>query len=638
MRWYLLVLVLASAACTSSKGTQLAAGHPRIYLGMHRDALAAALTTTPAGQRFKRIVDGWVGGQDVYGFEAWNAALVGQLTGDPKYCTAAIAAVDMQVQAAQTAIAAGHAPDVANDDYLAVGGDIGDLALTYDWCYDAIPSDRREAWRSYANQAVGNVWNAKSATWGAKSMPWNGWAVDDPGDNYYYSFLRATMLLGLAEKGDDPDGDKWIAEFHDTKLAGELVPAFTKDLIGGGSREGTGYGVSMRDLFELYDLWQGSTGEQIATMTPHTRASMLASIHQVLPTLDRVAPTGDQARDSTAAFFDYNRQYLAELVALFPGDPLAPRVQALLAASSVPKMTHQFEAVYDFLNANAGVAPTALDGLNTAYYAAGIGQLYARSGWDTHATWLNFTAGPYTESHAHQDQGAVMLYKDGWLAYDAGIDSRSGLRQEVEAHGTLRIVDGGATVPQRMGKASQLLALHAGPGYVHVAADLTPVYGGKVTALQREILYLEPDVVVIYDRATTSASSQQVWQLAMPAMPAIAGAQTTETAAGHQLTIVRASPASATGSVYDYTADSDFSGGYRLDETAPGGDVRWLHVLWIDGAVTSQQAIDDNTVELQLAGGQTATVAFRPDAVGGTLTLGGRQAISLDAGVDALPE
>ncbi|HUJ59867.1 MAG TPA: hypothetical protein VLX92_15290 [Kofleriaceae bacterium] len=639
MRGHLLVVV-AVAACGSSKdkGPTFASQHPHIYLATNHDRLAAALGSTDSGQRFQKMVDGWVGGQDVYGFSDWNAAMVGQLTGDPKYCAAAIKDIDSDVMAADAAIGSGNAPDVAGDDYLQVGGDIGDLALTYDWCYDAIPSDRRTAWLAYANQAVSNVWDPDHAMWGSKSVPWSGWAVDDPSDNYYYSFLRATMLLGLAEKGDDPAGDAWIAQFHDTKLTGELVPTFDMDLTGGGSREGTGYGVSMRDLFELYDLWAGSTGEVIATLTPHTRASMLAFIHQVLPTLDRVAPTGDQSRDSTASFFDYHRQYLAELVTLFPQDELSPRIQALLAGSTVPKMSQPFEYAYDFLYDNAEVAPTTLDGLGPTYYASGIGQVYARSGWDAHATWLDFTAGPYTESHAHQDQGAIMLYKDGWLAYDAVIDSHSGLRQEVEAHGTMRLVDSGTTVPQNLGDSSQLLALHAGTGYVHMAADLSPVYKQKETSLlQREVVYLPPDVVVVYDRATTPAAVQQVWQLAMPAQPTLNGSETTETASGHTLTVLRASPSGATGSIYDYTTDSDFSGGYRLDETAAGGDQRWLHVLWIDGGVTSQMTIDANTIQLGLAGGQSATVAFDPAAIGATLTLGG-QTITLGAGVDQLPE
>jgi len=634
------MLIAAACSGSGSDGPNFASAHPRVYLTANKDRLKAALAAQePAAMRFAAMVDSWVGGANIYAFPAWNAALMGQLTGDPKYCTAAVAAVDQTVAMTQTAISSGSPPQVASDDYLQVGDIIGDLALTYDWCYSAIPSDRRTAWLAFAQQAVTNVWNPTTASWGGKAAPWSGWAIDDPADNYYYSFLRATMLLGLAAHGEVDGADAWLTQFHDTKLMGELVPEFDRDLVGGGSREGTGYGVSLRGLWDLYDIWQASTGETIADKTTHTRASMLAMTHQIVPTLDRVAPTGDQSRDSTASLFDYHRNYLQELVALFPSDPVAPRVQALLAGCSVPKMSEQFMFGYDFLYDDSSVAPTALAGLGTAYYAPGIGQLYARSGWDTHATWLDVTAGPYTQSHAHQDQGALLLYKDGWLVYDAVIDSHSGLPQQVDVHSTMRLVDSGTTVAQKLGPAGTVLALHAGTGYVHEAADLTPLYAGAagVTSVQREVVYLEPDTVVVYDRTTTSGTVAQNWQLALPASPTIAGAQATMTAAGHTLTIARASgPAGVNSQVYSFATDSDFTNGFRLDEAAPPGDARWLHVLTIDGAATNITATDGNTVQLMLASGPV-TVAFNPSSVGATLTLGG-STITLGAGVDTLPE
>src|SRR5262249_54466925 len=155
------------------------------------------------------------------------------------------------------------------------------------------------------------------------------------------------------------------------------------------------------------------------------------------------------------------------------------RAQALLAASSLPEMSSEFNFVYDFLYANTNVQATSLMGMGTAYYAPGIGEVYARSSWDKHATWINMIAGPYTQSHAHQDQGSLMIYKDGWLAYDAVIESHSGLPQETTAHSVVRIVDGGKTLEQQTNTESKVLALHRGSGYLHVSADITPVYKGS---------------------------------------------------------------------------------------------------------------------------------------------------------------
>ncbi len=614
--------------------------HPRIYLTPNRVRLQAALSqSTPAASRFRAKVDQWLGGSNIWGFEAWNGALLSQLTGNTAYCTKAVSTIQAQVSAAEAAIASSQRPVVAHDSYLHVGDLIGDLALVYDWCHAQVTPAQRTRWVAYANQAVWNVWNHTQAKWGGKTFPWSGWSVNNPSNNYYYSFLRATMLLGLATRGENAQADAWLTKFRDEKILGQLVPRFQADLAGGGSREGTGYGVAMRRLFELYQIWKATTGEDLATRTGHTRASMLAFMHQVMPTLDRVAPTGDHARDATAVFFDYHRDYLQELMGVFPSTTLARRAKALLAGSNVPAMTSPFMFAYDFLNDHTGIQPLALDGLNTAYHARGIGQVYARSGWDQAATWVNLIAGPYTESHAHQDQGSIMIYKGGWLAYDANVQSRSGLSQKAASHSLVRIDRAGAPLKQIASTTSTLAALKQGPGYVYASADLTPAYRNNpaVQKVHRELVYLAPNVVVVFDRVQTASDTTQTWQLASPVAPSLSGPSATFANAGHTLRVTRIAPSSAATSVYNYTADPDLKGGYRLDERLPGGDQRYLHVLAVDGAVSSASASGATGVTLNLAGGGTATVSFVRDSVGATLVRNG-VSTALGAGVDTLPE
>ncbi|HEY4176454.1 MAG TPA: hypothetical protein VGM90_06470 [Kofleriaceae bacterium] len=599
------------------------AQHPRIYLGPNKDRLQQALSaSSPAATRFKTVVDQWVGGADLWGFDAWNAALLGQLTNQPQYCAKAVATVETQVVSAEAKIALNLAPEVAADSYLEVGPDIGNLALVFDWCYGNLSSSQKTRWITYANQAINNVWNHTTAKWGNATLPWSGWATDDPSDNYYYSFLRGTMLLGLATKGENDRADEWIAKFHDDKVMGELVPIFQTDLVGGGSREGTGYGVAMRGLFELYAWWHDSTGESLATKTTHARFSLASMINQTLPTLDRVAPTGDHPRDSTASYFDYHRHYLQTLMALFPNDPNAARAKSLLAQSSVPKMTEQFMYVDDFIYDETSMTEQPLDGMSTAYHAAGIGELYVRSGWDKHATWWNLIAGPYTQSHAHQDQGSLMIYKDGWLAYDPNVDSHSGLNQDTTAHGLVRISQGGSNVRQVADTESTVEALEQGTGYIHVAADLTNAYDGNaaVQKVQREIVYLGSDVLVVYDRVATASGTQQTWQLSSPVQAQISGNAASITNAGHTLKVTKV--AGGPMSTFSF-ASSEFTGGFRLDENQSGGDQRYLHVLSIDGAAATVTANGTDGVTVQLAGGKTAVVTFNNNAIGGTLVLDG---------------
>jgi hypothetical protein len=610
--------------------------HPRIYLGKNKQRLQAALQANgTAAQRFKQSVDQWVAGSDLWGFQAWNAALMGQLTNSPNYCTKAVADVEAQVTAAEAKIASNQAPAVASDSYLGVGHMIGDLALVYDWCFDTVTAAQRQRWINYANQAVSNVWNNTTAKWGNATIPWTGWSVNNPSNNYYYSFLRATMLLGLATKGENQSADKWIMQFRDTKIMGQLVPTFTSDLVGGGSREGTGYGTAMRDLFELYDWWHATTGEKLHTKTSHARQSLRAFVHQMVPTLDRFAPTGDQSRDATAALFDYQRAYLQILIKLFPDDPMAGPAKQMLASSSVPQMSQAFMRAYDFIYDNADVTASPATNVNTTYYAPGIGEVYTRSSWDKSATWVNMIAGPYTESHAHQDQGSIMLYKGGWLAYDAVVASHSGIDQEVTTHGLVRIDSGGQKVKQSVGTTSKLVGLKTGAKYTYAAADLSAAYkNSAVQLVQREMVYLKPDVVVVYDRVKSASGTSQTWQLPVPMAPSISGNSATISNAGHQLKVTRVTGGNSF-STYDYRGGSDFSGGYRLDETQPGGDQRFLHVLSVDGAAMNVAAQGETGVTIQLSGGGTATVNFDRDNIGATLTMDG-QTTTLGAGVENL--
>ena len=598
---------------------------PRIYLGPNKARLKNALAaSTPTAVAFKTKVDQWLGGTSIWGFQAWNGALMGQLTGNTSYCTKAVSTVEAQVKDAEAKIASGVVPVVAHDSYLHIGELVGDLALVYDWCYAQVTTAQRTRWIAYANQAITNVWNPTTAKWGGKSFPWSGWSINNPSNNYYYSFLRATMLVGLATKGENAAADGFLTTFRSSKIINQLVPTFNADLYGGASREGTGYGVAMRRLFELYDFWKASTTEDLATKTGHTRASMLAMIHQTMPTLDRVAPAGDQSRDSTAMFYDYHRDYLLELMTLFPSDTLSKRAKFLLASSTVTKMSAAFMVGYDFLHDNPAITPSSLTGLNTTYFARGIGQVYSRSGWDKAATWVNLTAGAYTESHAHQDQGSIMIFKGGWLAYDPVIHSKSGLPQETTAHSLVRIDNGTTPIKQIASTVSRVTALQKTAQFTYTAADLTPAYKGhtSIQKVVREMVHLQPNIVVVADRVTTSTGTTQTWQLATPTQPTISGNTATVTNAGHTLKVTRMLPTAATTSVTSYAAtNADFTGGFRIDHKVAGGTQNHLNVLSVDGAVTSTVA-NGFGVTLNLATGGQAIVKFNATA-GGTITIGG---------------
>lgn len=609
--------------------------HPLVYLNDDVRARLAARLETPQGERFVGVVDAELATPGaIYAFEPWHAALLGELGGDPRYCADAVARTDAFVADEEAAIGRGVAPEVARDSYLYVGPTIGSLALVYDFCFEEVSEARRVRWLAYANQAVHNVWNHETASWGGTEMPWTGWSVDNPANNYYYSFLRATMLLGLATEPENERAAEWLRIFRDEKIGGQLVPLFARDLEGGGSREGTGYGTALRELFEIYVLWEASTAERIADLTGHARASLPHLLHSMVPGGTHLVPVGDHARDSTAALYDYHRHYLLVLAELYRDDPLAAVAYAFLREGPLPRMERPDNAIYDFLYDDPTVAARPLSALSPSYHGAGTGTFSMRSSWADDAVHLHVMGGPLTESHAHDDQGSFVLWHGGWLAYDANVESRSGIRQEPELHDLVRLTRGGATLPMRRERdPSRVIAFREHGSFAWVSVDVAPIYmDGGVRSVRRDLIFVRPGAVVIVDRVDADADVTATFQLNVPLAPSVSDAAID--AGG--LRVLRVAPAASAldARVIDWAStDSEMGGGFRVDVGArAGGAVTFVHVLSVDGAVASASARGALGVDLALAGGAAASVDLDAMAV----TVGG-ETIALVDGVDDVP-
>lgn len=632
---------LVAMAPTPAASYTIPSKHPRILLNdpATKNRLKEALDgRSLLAMRFQSEVSLQLFGKKAYLFQPWYAALMYQMSGDVRYATYAIEETDRWVTAEEEKIARGQRPEVAADSYLDIGMSIGNVALVYDWCHERITTKQRERWLAYSNQAVWNVWNPHRARWGNTSHPWTGWSVDNPSNNYYYSFLRATMLLGLATHGEAPLADQWIQQFRSVKIEQQLVPLFTRELQGGGSREGTGYGTAMKNLFQLYDWWQQSTGEAIAQRTPHTLASMAHLIHSIVPTLDRLTPTGDHARDSGAALFDYHREYLMVLMALFPEQPLSGIARTLLEKSSVPRMRHSFMYYVDFLYNRPELQARPLTDLSTAYWGSGTGQLMTRSSWDANATYANFICGPYTESHAHRDQGSFVIFKGTWLAGDSNVFSHSGLEQDEEMHNLVRFESSGSTIKQQIGTQCTLAALADTPLYTYAAARITPVHRGQSAVVQseRDFLFIKPDTFIVFDRAVAKDSStRRVWTLNLGGSPTIQGDSIRFAAGKSRMDVIRVAPSELIASAFSWKSmRSGMAGGVRVDvPDSNGKSSLFLHVFSINGSVATVAAMDGPNqlgVRVNLADGRQVVVLFSTKSSGGQLEL-----LGSDHGVQA---
>ncbi|MFI4968658.1 MAG: hypothetical protein ACHP7D_00475 [Lysobacterales bacterium] len=509
---------------------------------------------SPEFQRFKGFVDDAVAGNPGYNFAATDAAYMYRLTSQAQYATLAVQMVDQQVSDAEAAIALGNAPPIAGDSYLDVGGMLADLALTYDWCATSTTPQQRARWSTYAEEAVWNVWHPDQAQWGGHAHPWSGWATSDPANNYYYSFVEATMYWGLAE-----NSTTWLSLLQNDKLP--ALEQFYATIDGGGSQEGTGYGLSHRTLFSLYRVWRDAAAghPDLANANAHLTDSIAWWIHATVPTLDRVAPIGDQSRVSVPVIYDYHRDVMLEARKMTIDATAQANASWWLHAISDQDMQSGFNYRHNLLPAGPAGAPPA----ELVYHAPGTGQLFARTGWDTGAMWLQFAAGPYLQSHAHQDQGSFTLFQGDWLAVTENIWSHSGIQQGTEVHNLVRFENAGAVVPQHVGTTSTMTVTPGAGGALHAVANLIPAYAGDpaVQSWQRTLDFANR-TLTIHDSFALGSGTQAIFEVNVPGQPTISG--NTATAGTLKLRVI--SPANATLHAIDWTTlDSDYLSGWRID-------------------------------------------------------------------------
>jgi len=524
--------------------------------------------------RFRTWVDNAVNGSPGYAYEARDSALMYRITRDLKYCTHAITMVEQQVAAAETAIAAGQRPAVAADSYLDVGPMIADVAMTYDTCFPRLTASQRQRWSAYAEQAVWNVWNYQNARWGSTNHPWSGWSVDNPGNNYHFSFIEATMSWALASRNAT-----WMSLLKTDKLP--KLEAYYRAIPSGGSQEGSGYGTAQMRLFELYRMWKDATGIDLANANPHATNTIRWWVHATVPTRTHFAPLGDQSRNSVPEIYDYHRRLMLEARHLTNDQTAQRNASWWLSGIPVTQMGQGANFRYDLLPVGSnGTPPTEL-----YYHGTGTGHLFARTGWDAGAMWMSYVAGPYTESHAHQDQGAFTLFSGDWLAVTENIWSRSGIQQGTEVHNTMRFERSNTSAQQCTSPANDRIVHQCEPststmtvtpganGALTVASDLTGAYRGNpaLTRWTRNLDFSNRRLTV-RDNFTLAAGTTAFFQVQVPVQPTVSGSTVT---AG-RLRVRVLEPANATITLRNWNAvdASEFTKGWRID--IGGGTTTYL--------------------------------------------------------------
>lgn len=522
---------------------------------------------------FKSWVDLHVGGNNQWGFEATNAGMVFNRIGGTQYREVCADEARAQYTNAMADIndPLDGTPPVAGDSYLKVGPYIRDIILALVWCNDSITATEEANWLDYAEQAVWNVWNPTLAEWGGNPFPWSGWSTSNPGNNYHFSFLEATMYLGFYQ--DDVNNDPtWLDYLTNNKIT--PLRNYYNDLDGGGSLEGTGYGVAQRRLFSLYRLWEDGTSEQLWDGGTHLSDSVDYWTHATTPGGGYFAPFGDHARSSMPSMYDYYRHLVLEARYLLSGTQ-QQKASWWLHNITVQQMTANYNRDDNLLpSSGTQTAPTDL-----YYHATGVGNIFWRSDWSDEALWFAFIGGPFDESHAHHEQGSFTIWHNGWEAVTTNIYSASGINQGPDNKNLVAFCcdasskSSGLEIPQSRQQTPATITWtpeYDGAGTFKIVGDFQSTYAtrAKVNDWDRTIEFDGSGEFLITDTFDIDAGTTATWQLNTADQPSILGGGTYAETTNLRVTPI--SPAGATIAVNSWaTIDPahNYSDGWRIEIT-----------------------------------------------------------------------
>jgi hypothetical protein len=282
--------------------------------------------------------------------------------------------------------------------------------------------------------------------------------------------------------------------------------------------------------------------------------------------------------------------------------------------------------------------------LATRWLVPGIGKLLARSNWSKDTAWFNFTSGWNSIDHQAGDALSLEFYQKGeWIAkrrigYGCGwmmSDNNNSLTLEndpVERTDCRKASRDRGSQWAYSGGDATLVANSLQSSYVYALGDGTNSYNSQregstdITLATRSVLWLDPSLLVIYDRAESKADGRfKRFNLTIPANVTVAGNVATIITPKNQTVKIKAllpSNATVTASVLPQTdidesmeqqpkANGEPDNYRRLVTEATGKPktTRFLHVL--DGLGNSDSTLlrsGDNSFEGAVVG--TTAVLF----------------------------
>jgi len=436
------------------------------------------------------------------------------------------------------------------------------FGLGYDWVYDRFTTTTQKS-QIYT---TANAWLASFANISGCS----GFEYEVPDGNYFAGYFHAAAVIALATYGDNPNAPAlwtdWQNNQFNTAASNPphigVQPYFATHMTGGGWPEGFGNYGPFATLNMSLPAWEVKTAagtDLIHAPAPYTFPIDAADylMHFTWPSRNYIddrdtnhangnptPPIGTADVGMFTQVLGTLRYWNAPHANVF--QQYTNEVNAATSGNGGDEHWEQFL----FWDPNGTTAP--LTTLPLSYFATGLNAVSARSDWTTSASWMSFRAAPYINNPGAGeegfDQGSIALVRGstpllvngtGQIVHEPN-GSADETRSFTDLYGSSdgSIYSSNRTIYNvfyvrhssntgfdRYGQAAytaedyypaqtHVAAFEDGSSYVlALATQLEDMYrpdgngNPQVASWSREIVYLRPNHVLVYDRTTAGNAS-----------------------------------------------------------------------------------------------------------------------------------
>lgn len=432
------------------------------------------------------------------------------------------------------------------------------------------------------------------------------------GNNYFAAHMRNLGMMSLAM--DTADASPELQNYLNNATGAWLYlfnEATTTDVRGGLLPEGFEYSpqtasYALQFLLALRTAGRDNPAELgpavVLDNNPFWGGFVTAYLHAISPTTIENPDNGLQVYQP-AWYGDAQRYLLPDFIDAFGALALydqqvgnGQRLNTLrwIQANTTPGGAEHLvdrvrgadyfrSSILYFLLFDPTAAPSSDPRLNlpTSYTAEGMQRLYSRVDWSAESSWLTYALSWNQIDHQQADGNHFELYRNGeWLtkARTGYANIAEGIASS-EFRNTLAIqnsrpldrddTDWRIDLWRRGSQWNYVATADPSPlrysfysDFTYAGGDATNLYNSEsegsvdVAHASRDLIWLKPDWVVIYDRADAPATNfKRVWWQ-LPEIASINGLQADmTTAAGQHLFITTLLPADATMTLVDATND-----------------------------------------------------------------------------------